>query len=1294
MTEGMPWSVKGIEPDIRHDAFHAAHASGMTLGQWLNGVIRDTIVDIRAQRGQPAPQAAQASHSQVKQETAGTPMTHYPAQQPYPYAAMPPYMAPPPPYAMPAAPYPAPFASPYGAPPPGMYPGYPPVHAVDPFEARLRAYAGTETAIGSVPGAEKMLKVLDAAVRSSEQKTAAAIEALATLMDKQRKADADAQARQATLQAAHARKPADDLQQAQAQAMREIETARAELQSTDATRVTGGQTAEVTKLLSTMADRLAGLEKSFAAVTESRSQAQMAQARDLEDRIGGALETLAHSGQANLRDPDDAPMAEAAPAVRPPPRAQARPRITVPRSSAAVTEIAARQRLLDGAQPDFEPRATPESAALDAIRRSIAALADQVRETARTRDRRSEPDIRGDLKDLQRSVQELAPRQIVASVNESIRALAHKIEQSRHEGVRESQLAPVEALLNDMRVSLMELREPRGLNAINETLGQLARRLDAMGEKSTDSPQLAAIERQLGELRSIVSEARASQPIDSIRTQIAALTEKLDLVAERPRDTRVMSLLADAVDDVRKTMGRMDPEAFFTRIERRLDGLEGLGSRIDALSERLTTDGTVTAVPVDLGGLTARIEQMTQTLSRRTGEPDLSPIMQRMDQMQQSIEKRSFGTETKTLESILRRLADRIEDVRAPDANSASFDELQGQMSLLAERLDRATPNHPALGGLEKTLSDLCQKVASLQDTTALAAQDAVRTAVMQTPPGIDTLAAEGMMLIKRDLTEMKSAQADAEARSRDVLQQVNGTLEKIVSRLANLETDGVPTRRAPETTPTQPVAPPRAQVAPQHQPAPSADAASAGRPAPNLARPPVAAPQPQPQQAAPQAAVPRATAAPLTAAAAAPKNFVAENDLDLPLEPGAGRAAVVPAGVDGGQDPRSNFIAAARRAAQAAAAQTATAMAEMNEREAEAAHAGGRMGGLKSAIAARRKPILLGVAALMVALGGMQVVTQFLGSDPGHENLPEPAPRQAAAPAEPEAAPAAKVAEAPSQGTSNTEQMAIANQPPATIAAPNAPAPSTSVAPPAASNAPATNVAALVQAAGSTLPEKLKQAALSGNLSAAYEAGARLAEGRNGTNRDLKAAAQWLELAAAQGFAPAQYRFGSFNREGLGVTKDSKTAFVWFQRAAEQGNILAMHNLAVLYAEGVNGAEDYANAAQWFRNAAENGVKDSQFNIAILYLRGLGVAQDMVEAYKWFAAAARQGDPDAIKKRDTLLAQLPADKQEAAKQAAEAFRARKPDLRANEIIVPEGGWDDRPKLPSMAVPPKKAKSV
>lgn len=231
-------------------------------------------------------------------------------------------------------------------------------------------------------------------------------------------------------------------------------------------------------------------------------------------------------------------------------------------------------------------------------------------------------------------------------------------------------------------------------------------------------------------------------------------------------------------------------------------------------------------------------------------------------------------------------------------------------------------------------------------------------------------------------------------------------------------------------------------------------------------------------------------------------------------------------------------------------------------------------------------------------------------------------------------------------------------------VAAPEVPAS------PAAPNAPP---AGFPEAIG---PDRLREAALSGDPAAAFEVGARYAEGR-GALQDMASAVAWYERAAGAGLAPAQYRLGSIYEKGLGVEKDLARAQDWYLQAAEAGNVKAMHNLAVLYAEGAGGEPNLERAGDLFQKAAEHGVRDSQFNLAILHARGLGVPQDLVNAYKWFAVAASSGDEESVKRRDIIAAAMNEGDLVKAKAAAEAYKPAPLVPEANEIAMPEGGWGE-----------------
>jgi len=54
MDMNQPWSVKGVEPEAREAAKLAARRSGMTLGVWLNRVIRSAAAE-ELSGGRPSP---------------------------------------------------------------------------------------------------------------------------------------------------------------------------------------------------------------------------------------------------------------------------------------------------------------------------------------------------------------------------------------------------------------------------------------------------------------------------------------------------------------------------------------------------------------------------------------------------------------------------------------------------------------------------------------------------------------------------------------------------------------------------------------------------------------------------------------------------------------------------------------------------------------------------------------------------------------------------------------------------------------------------------------------------------------------------------------------------------------------------------------------------------------------------------------------------------------------------------------------------------------------------------------
>ena len=447
---------------------------------------------------------------------------------------------------------------------------------------------------------------------------------------------------------------------------------------------------------------------------------------------------------------------------------------------------------------------------------------------------------------------------------------------------------------------------------------------------------------------------------------------------------------------------------------------------------------------------------------------------------------------------------------------------------------------------------------------------------------------------------------------------------------------------------------------------------------------------------------------------------FSSEDDNEL-LEPGSGTPDVkkilervrasqnaARAGATDG-DSRADFIAAARRAAQAAALET------MPERAAGSGTARQTRSPKNGSMLARyRRPLLLGIGAILLAMMAMPMVKSLVGTDTppaqrittgtsadnAQSNLastqvPDVRDQAVTLPSTDTVDPAEQAqadrmqAEADSQGnTIDTRTIGGAPLPEE--------APTLNVPPPAAPSnlaeqagpettpediirnaeidqpiEPTQSAAQAIAVPSGITPASLSEAAGKGDPLALFEVAVRYTDG-NGVQADRAEAAKWYKLAADRGFAPAQYRLGNMYEKANGVERNLAEAKRYYEMAARQGNAGAMHNLAVLLTSDAAGQPDYKAAADWFIKASDLGVRDSQFNLAILYARGSGVQQSLEESYKWFAIAARDGDADAAQKREDVARAMKPEQLASAKAKVEAWKVTPLNEEANSVNVPD----------------------
>ncbi|MCO5070943.1 MAG: peptidoglycan-binding protein [Rhizobiaceae bacterium] len=937
------------------------------------------------------------------------------------------------------------------------------------------------------------------------------------------------------------------------------------------------------------------------------------------------------------------------------------------------------------------------------------------------------------------------------------------------------------------------LPESLSLKSLEDKVRTLAGAVDHFAQQDGRAPQLfSAIEQRLDEIsRAIVASATAPQPasidpetVDRIESRISQLAYQLDSFANSGPSVEILdrlNALSLRMDDVARQaevpaqsvellasqiamiVDRIDSGSMLPDADEIMRGLENRFDQLAGLMEQ-RQDTALESSHTAFRDLEARLHDVISKLDERPDaafaesanlmhsiDERLADFSHRLDVNREDLLDKSSVRE---LEAKIDTIASRFENAPSdfPQVDSAAISNLEAQIAGLSAFLSKPVDPSPAVNALSPRLEEMEKAIRGNRDMVIDAARQAAEDVARSfSGSKTDTSAVEGL---SHDLKTLETLTKRSDDRNSKTFEAIHDTLLKIVDRLSSIETGAASSepakmsvKEAPSIVPTDMVSPDETE----DQPAPMIEAVSelAAMPAEETseaseapkrrsmlsglsrvigskkkskAEPVEAAEEDRPSVEAPTVALdepldPKVANRPMQPGSGAPD---LSRIMKRVREERAQQQAPVRREEDAG---KSDFIAAARRAAQAAAAE-----AEVLKRHSDI---GGSAEGFKlgDLLKARRKPILMGAAAVMIALAGLQLGKAFLSDDKvvaggnatnppaetveapaqatgtvkpaetvhsGELDTPiaEPATAQAAVPEEMDLPPLDAESTASDLSAIDEETGGEANIT-AEASAPPAPAPdgtsaTTTASVPPRDSAPAAMattlpepVVALPTIPADAGPIALREAAEAGDPKALFEIAARYSEGR-GTKADNATAAEWYERAAELGLAPAQYRIGNMLEKGIGVPRDLVKAKTWYQLAAEQGNASAMHNLAVLYAMGADGTVDNESAARWFNKAADLGVKDSQFNLGILNAKGVGMPQNLEESYKWFALVAEAGDRDAAAKRDEIANSLRPEQLANARAAAKLWKPLPVDTVANVVDVPDEWRESHEKTASV----------
>ncbi|UFZ02958.1 hypothetical protein LQG66_27430 [Bradyrhizobium ontarionense] len=983
----------------------------------------------------------------------------------------------------------------------------------------------------------------------------------------------------------------------------------------------------------------------------------------------------------------------------------------------AVAEISARQSELDNARPLPPHQAPPTAPAMapaetplmmpppqapspdfSLLERHLQKITSQIEALHRPDNGidQSIAGFRNELAEIRHAITEAMPRRAIESIENEIRSLSRRIDENRHTGGDGQALAGIERALTDIREVVGSLKPAEQLAGYDEAIRNLGAKLDLILRANDDPGTVQQLESAIAALRAIVANVASNDALERLSDDLRQLSSKVDQVTQA-RDNHEsfqdsFAALEQRIAALTTTLeSRERPAPAPDNTAQIEEALRGLSDRIDRLQVGNDGSSAITHLEQRIGYLLERLEAANDPRGGNMSrvEDGLQDILRYLERQQatfaalaESRSQREASQDSGLIDMVKRELSDIRFSQTETDRNTQ--DSLETVHNTLGHVVDR-----------------LAMIEGDLRNVRATASQ----------PIPLPPLAAPiepPMPAARAPAPQAYAEPVRAEPPYRPELP--NPAAEQPAAHIVN------PAASQPAFA-----------SAPRDFRAPTAPAAATPPPVPMKAIADILEPHTA-QAARPAALVPElppdhplepGTRPPGRTASPAERIAASEDALnELP----AGKREPVST---------SSFIAAARRAAQAAAAaQPADAKKAVEKakkdkpkdkpkdvvkeapkevvKEAPRAKAKEKPTAALTAegdeevstIGSKIRSLLVGASVVVIVLGTFKFAMSLLdtGSTPPpaspiesqgeapRAQMPSATPSLSPRPATPDQSVPSLTSPTPIDRQSYNRAMPTEAETIAMLAIPQDTEKPAAVA--AATDITGTIPTAangqrlgLVQVpAAEKLPDAiggmaLRNAALKGDPTAAYEVGLRFAEGK-GIAANFEEAAKWYDRAAQAGLIPAVFRLGTFYEKGLGVKKDADIARRYYVVAAERGSAKAMHNLAVLDADGGGKGANYKSASQWFRKAAERGVADSQFNLGILYARGIGVEQNLAESFKWFSLAAAQGDADAGRKRDDVAKRLDAQSLAAARLAIQTFTVEPQPDDAINVPAPAGGWD------------------
>jgi localization factor PodJL len=421
----------------------------------------------------------------------------------------------------------------------------------------------------------------------------------------------------------------------------------------------------------------------------------------------------------------------------------------------AIAEIAARQYELDHAAPrpmpphsappiaPAMPPAAPPGPDFSALESHLVKITSQIEALQRPDGvEQSIAAFRAELAEIRHAITDAMPRQAIESIENEIRSLSRRIDDTRQSGIDGQALAGVERALGEIREVLRSLTPAEQLAGYDEAIRNLGAKLDLILRANDDPSTFRQLEGAIAALRSIVSNVASTDALARLTDDVRTLSAKVDQLSRPDGYGESFAILEQRIAALTSTLESRAPSDRSESSEQIEGALRALSDRLDRMPAGNDNASAFAHLEQRVSYLLERVEASDDYRSGNLGrvEEGLQDILRHLETQRSNLAalaesgRRAAETmeshgraDTEHLESALRALADRFD--RMPVTASA-LAHLEQRVSYLLERLETSAGQRPDnLGQVEQGLQDILRHLETQHSNLAALAENGRRAA-------------------------------------------------------------------------------------------------------------------------------------------------------------------------------------------------------------------------------------------------------------------------------------------------------------------------------------------------------------------------------------------------------------------------------------------------------------------------------------------------------------------------------------------------------------------------------------